>query len=130
MANFSIPRATNQELAGNSDELVGKLVALRSEGVAKIKTEFGVAPATRTTAVAIGTDGYENMGLRLIFWSAVQETMAKGAEWVVGRIVQVPQAQNPDRTVYVMEQPAADEYPLIDPALDSFLAAEATGALS
>lgn len=130
MANYTIARPTNQEIAGNSDELVGRLVGLRSDGVIQVDTKFGKAPATRVTAVELSSDGFENMGLRLIFWSQIQRALNGAAGWVVGRIASVDQTTHEDRVVYVLEPPTADEIPFIGSALDAYEAAEAHGLLS
>lgn len=121
MASYTIPRSVDTEIAGPSSELVGKLVALRVEGTAQINTTYGVAPATRVTAVEITKSGPVSLGLRLIFWSQVRKALGQTeATWTVGRITVTPQSNDPDRTVYLLEPPADKELPLIAPALDAF----------
>ncbi len=129
MATFRIPRPVNQELGGNSDELVGKLVALRPEGTVTVNTSFGSSPAARVTAVSVTESGYEAMGLRLIFWSEVRKALKAlpEGEWIVGTITSVPQANHPDRTVYVIEAPEEDSISMLSRALDAYETDERLG---
>jgi len=117
MSSYSMPRAVDSEIAGPSSELVGKLVFLRSEGVVTVGTSFGPAPTTRVTAYEATKKGAVSMGLRLIFWTGVQEALAKSEEpWLAGRIQVIPQANDPERTIYVLTRPDASEIPLLDAA--------------
>jgi hypothetical protein len=127
MSGYSIPRTVDADIAGPSAELVGKLVLLRSEGVATIGTTYGPAPATRVTAVEATKKGAQPMGLRLIFWTGVQKTIADADPkfpWVAGRIVVNPQANDPERTFYAMEAPGEADYPLLDTAMAQILTDE------
>jgi len=120
MSGYSIPRVVDADIAGPSAELVGKLVLLRSEGVATIGTTYGPAPATRVTAVEATKKGAVPLGLRLIFWTGIQKTLADADPrypWVAGRIVVQPQANDPERTFYTMETPSQDDYALLDAAI-------------
>jgi hypothetical protein len=117
MSGYSVPRTVDSEIAGPSSELVGKLVLLRSEGVATIGTSFGPAPATRVTAYEATKKGAVAMGLRLIFWTGVQKALAEAdTDWFAGRIEVVPQANDPERTIYVVMPPADSDIPLLDAA--------------
>ncbi len=126
MASFTFPQDSAQELGGKLDELTGTLVALQQLGdEIEVKTIYGLSPALRVQVINLETD--EDLGVRLLFWSAmmnqVKSTHALGVNWAVGEITQSPQANDPTRTVYLLEIPEDVDPDAIEASIDSFEAA-------
>lgn len=123
MASFAFPTDANIELGGKMDELTGTLVAIQALGdPIEVKTSYGLSPALRVQVVDLN-DG-EDLGVRLLFWSAMRNqvsgTHAKGVEWAVGEIVQQAQANDPTRTVYLLETPEDIDPDVIEQMIDLF----------
>lgn len=131
MATFRIPRPANQELGGNSDELVGQFVALRNEGTVSVNTTYGQQEAVRATAVAVTEDGYKALGLRLIYWSEIRKALSglDAGEWIVGTVTSVPQASHPDRNVFVLAKDEEFTPEQILASLDRYEADEKMGVV-
>ncbi len=126
MTSFAFPTDSATELGGKLDELKGRLVALQQLGDAiTVKTEYGMNPALRVQVIDL-EDG-EDLGVRLLFWSAMRNqvsgTHSKGVDWAVGVIEQTPQANDPTRSVYLLTVPEEADPDDIERKIASFEAA-------
>lgn len=125
MSGFSIPSITDEEIAGPSSELVGKLLLIHRENVVNVNTVYGEAPAMRVHAFEVTKKGVVALGLRLLYWSGVQRQIASAEEpWLAGTIVVQPQSNDPERTFYSIQAPSEDQMPLVKTAYDELTTAE------
>jgi hypothetical protein len=113
MTSFGIV-TENEELGGHTTDLIGRAVGWvpLSTYNADSKFEAGkVDTVMRTRAYGVDEDGkVEDLGIRLVFWAGVQNAIKQQTvanDMALGILQQVPQAANPDRTVYVLGTPSA-----------------------
>ena len=103
MSTFAIATDNDsEELAANMSTFVDKPIAIQAlqDTTVGISTEYGNSQALRVAVVDLEEE--ELTRPHLLYWSKVYESVLRNqADWLVGRIVNVPQKADPTRSVYV-----------------------------
>jgi len=103
MSTFAIASDNDQEeLAANMSTFLDKPVAIQAlqDTTVGISTEYGVNQALRVAVVDLETE--ELTRPHLLYWSKVYESVLRNqSDWLVGRIINIPQKSDPSRSVYV-----------------------------
>ena len=106
----------NEELGGLSSELVGMVVAYLPLSTYTTASKFEpgkVDTVLRTRCYAVDVEGeLEDLGVRLIFWTVPQRQIAEQTvnnDMAIGILEEIVQANDPERTVFVLQTPDPDQ---------------------
>jgi len=103
MSTFAVASDNDsEELAANMSTFLDRPIAIQAlqDTTVGISTEYGRNQALRVAVVDLETE--ELTRPHLLYWSKVYESVLRNqSDWLVGRIINIPQKSDPSRSVYV-----------------------------